>query len=299
MKFLKGLALSLLGFLLFLSLSILGLALTLNYTILNPDFIVSEVDELDVSSLVEEFLSEEIPQEEPYLAEVLDNTIADLEPWIKEQVNAGIYTSYDYLLGKSESLSLVISLEPVKDSLKDNLREAILESPPLELEGASPAEIELYLDEAYSEIDEMLPPRFEFNVSSLDPEVLAQLEQARQYIGYFQLGYKLLIGFILLLILGIILIHRQVKRATREIGIIFLTYGVLEYIAIFVTKYLAGTQLTKLDVPAQLQTLLPQLLSNFLAPLEIFSICLLVVGVALIIVSFVYKPRQPSETEVI
>jgi len=299
MKFLKGLALSLLGFLLFLSLSIFGLALTLNYTILNPDFIVSEVDELDISSLVEEFLSEEIPQEEPYLAEVLDNTIADLEPWIKEQVNAGIYTSYDYLLGKSESLSLVISLEPVKDNLKDNLRKAILESPPLELEGASPAEIELYLDEAYSEIDEMLPPRFEFNVSSLDPEVLAQLEQARQYIGYFQLGYKLLIGFILLLILGIILIHRQVKRATREIGIIFLTYGVLEYIAIFVTKYLAGTQLTKLDMPAQLQTLLPQLLSNFLAPLEIFSICLLVVGVALIIVSFVYKPRQPSETEVI
>jgi len=299
MKFLKGLALSLLGFLLFLSLSIFGLALTLNYTILNPDFIVSEVDELDISSLVEEFLSEEIPQEEPYLAEVLDNTIADLEPWIKEQVNAGIYTSYDYLLGKSESLSLVISLKPVKDNLKDNLRKAILESPPLELEGASPAEIELYLDEAYSEIYEMLPPRFEFNVSSLDPEVLAQLEQARQYIGYFQLGYKLLIGFILLLILGIILIHRQVKRATREIGIIFLTYGVLEYIAIFVTKYLAGTQLTKLDVPAQLQTLLPQLLSNFLAPLEIFSICLLVVGVALIIVSFVYKPRQPSETEVI
>jgi len=299
MKFLKGLALGLLGFLLFLSLSIFGLALTLNYTILNPDFIVSEVDELDISSLVEEFLSEEIPQEEPYLAEVLDNTIADLEPWIKEQVNAGIYTSYDYLLGKSESLSLVISLEPVRDSLKDNLRKAILESPPPELEGASPAEIELYLDEAYSEIDEMLPPRFEFNVSSLDPEVLAQLEQARQYIGYFQLGYKLLIGFILLLILGIILIHRQVKRATREIGIILLTYGVLEYIAIFVTKYLAGTQLTKLDVPAQLQTLLPQLLSNFLAPLEIFSICLLVVGVALIIVSFVYKPRQPSETEVI
>jgi len=299
MKFLKGLALGLLSFLLFLSLSIFGLALTLNYTILNPDFIVSEVDELDISSLVEEFLSEEIPQEEPYLAEVLDNTIADLEPWIKEQVNAGIYTSYDYLLGKSESLSLVISLEPVRDSLKDNLREAILESPPPELEGASPAEIELYLDEAYSEIDEMLPQEFEFNVSSLDPEVLAQLEQARQYIGYFQLGYKLLIGFILLLILGIILIHRQVKRATREIGIIFLTYGVLEYIAIFVTKYLAGTQLTKLDVPAQLQTLLPQLLSNFLAPLEIFSICLLVVGVALIIVSFVYKPCQPSETEVI
>jgi len=299
MKFLKGLALSLLSFLLFLSLSVFGLALTLNYTILNPDFIVSEVDELDISSLAREFLSEEIRQEEPYLAEVLANTITDLEPWIRDQTRTSIYSTYDYLLGKSESLSLVISLEPVKDSLKDNLREAILKSPPPELAGAIPATVELYINEAYQYIDELIPLRFEFNESSLGPEVLAQLEQARQYIGYFQLGYKLLIGFILLLILGIILINRQVRGATRKLGIIFTTYGAFEYLGIFIIKNLAGTQLTKLDVPAQLQTLLPQLLSDFLAPLEIFSICLMVAGVALIIVSFVYKPRQPSETEAI
>jgi len=269
------------------------LVLTLNHTILNPDFIVSEVDELDISSLVKEFLTGEIPQEEPYLAEVLDNTITDLEPWIRDQTRTSIYSTYDYLLGKSESLSLVISLEPVKDSLKDNLREAILKSPPPELAGATPA-VELYINEAYQYIDELIPLRFEFNESSLGPEVLAQLEQARQYIGYFQLGYKLLIGFILLLILGIILINREVRGATRKLGIIFTTYGAFEYLGIFIIKNLAGTQLTKLDVPAQLQTLLPQFLSDFLAPLEIFSICLMVAGVALIIVSFVYKPRQPS-----
>ena len=257
------------------------------------------MDELDISSLAREFLSEEIRQEEPYLAEVLANTITDLEPWIRDQTRTSIYSTYDYLLGKSESLSLVISLEPVKDSLKDNLREAILKSPPPELAGATPATVELYINEAYQYIDELIPLRFEFNESSLGPEVLAQLEQARQYIGYFQLGYKLLIGFILLLILGIILINRQVRGATRKLGIIFTTYGAFEYLGIFIIKNLAGTQLTKLDVPAQLQTLLPQLLSDFLAPLEIFSICLMVAGVALIIVSFVYKPRQPSETEAI
>lgn len=299
MKFLKVLTISLLSLLLFLSLSILGLVLMLNHTILNPDFIVSEADELDISSLIKEFLTGEIPQEEPYLAEVLDNTIADLEPWIKEQVNAGIYTSYDYLLGKSESLSLVISLEPVKGNLKDNLREAILKSPPPELEGATPAVVELYINEAYQNIDELLPPRFEFKESSLGPEVLAQLDQVRQAIGYYQLGYKLLIGFILLLILGIILINREVRGATRELGIIFTTYGALEYLGIFIIKYLAGTQLPQLAVPPPLQAWLPQLLNNFLAPLEIFSIGLMVGGIALIIVSFVYKPRQPSETEAI
>ena len=55
------------------------------------------------------------------------------------------------------------------------------------------------------------------------------LEQAREYVGWFQLGYKILIGFMVLLIAGIILIHRQVKGATRGLGITFLIYGAIIY----------------------------------------------------------------------
>jgi len=294
MNFLRSLALSLLSFLFFLSLSVFGFALTLNYTLLNPDFAVYEVDRLDIPSLAEEWLGEQIPPDEPYLAEVLSDTITDLEPWIKDQVHAGIYTSYDYFLGRSQSLNLVISLEPVRESLKENLRQAILDSLPPEFEGASPSQIELYLHQVDREIDEMLPQEFELNESSLTPEVLAQLEQAKQGIGYFQLGYKLLIGFIVLLILGIVLINRQVKGATRSIGIPFLTCGAVGYISAFIAKYLAETQFRKLDIPAWLQTWLPQFVDDLLTPLEIFSIGLMIAGIALIIVSFVYKPRQPS-----
>ena len=125
-------------------------------------------------------------------------------------------------------------------------------------------------------------------------EAEGALEQARQYVGYFQLGYKILIGFILLLILGIVLINRQVKGATRGIGIPFLTCGVISYIGIFIAKNLIGKLLMRLDIPAQFQTLLPQLLNDFLSPLQWFSLGLFVAGIALIIVSFVYKPRQPS-----
>ncbi len=292
MKFLKGLALTLLSLLLFLSLSIFGLALTLNHTILNPDFIISGLNKLDISSLTKDLLSQQIPQDEPYIAEVVDNTIADLEPWIRDQTHASIYSSYDYLLGRSQSLSLVISLEPLRDSLKSNLREAILRSQPPELAGVPPAIIELYINEAYQHIDQLIPPRFEFNESSLSPEVLVQLEQARQAIDYLQLGYKVLIGFILLLIVGIILINRQVRSSTRELGIVFLSYGAFEYLGIFVVKSLAGTQLPQLNIPPPLQVWLPQLLDDLLAPLEIFSLGLLIAGIALIIVSFVYKPRQ-------
>ncbi len=303
MKFLKGLALSLLSFLLFLSLFVFGLALTVNQTILNPDFVVSEVNKLDMSLLVEEFLSEQIPSEqipqgEELMAEVLEDTIADLEPWIKEQVSAGIYSGYDYLLGRSQSLNLIISTEPLKESLRDNLMPVFLQSIPPELARAPSAIKDAAFNEFYRQFSEQIPPTFDISQSLISPEVMTTLEQVRQYIGYFQIGYRALIGFMLLLIAGIILIHRQVRGATRQLGITFLIYGIPEYGGIFAIKHFAGAQLTQLTTqpgfPTSLQAWLPQLVNDFLVPLEMFSLGVLIGGVALLIVSFVYKPREPS-----
>ena len=296
MNFLKNLALSLLSFLLFLSLSIFSSAFMLNNTLLDPDFVTSEINRLDMSSLAGEFLSEQIPQEQPYIGEVLDKTITDLEPWIKEQSSTAIYTGYDYLMGRTQSLSLTISIEPVKDSLKENLREALLASPPPELQGMSPALIEQYSDETLQRLVGDIEPTFEFTESSLPPEALDILEQIRQGMGYYQLGYKALIGFMLLLVLGIILISRQVRDITRRLGIPCLTYGAFGYAGIFVAKYFAERQLPLLDVPASLETWIPQFVNNLLAPLEMFCLGLLIGGIVLIIVSIVYRRRQaPAE----
>ena len=293
MKFLKGFGLAILSLLLFLSLSVFGLVLTLNQTFLNPDFVVSQVDRLDIPSLARDMLSEQIPPEaEEFMVEVVNDTIADLEPWMKEQARDGIYSFYDYLEGRSQSLSLVISLEPVKESLRDNLREALLQSPPPELAGLPPAEIERYLDEYYQQISQGIPSTFEFTEASLDPWVMAQLEQGRQVIGYLHLGYNALIGLILVLILGIVLINREVKGSTRGLGSTFLSCGVLSYAGVLIAKNVAGTQLTQLDMPVYLQTWIPQFLADTLAPLEMYGIGLMVAGVALLVVSFVYKRRQ-------
>ena len=297
MKFLKGLAITLLSSLLYLSLVALGLAFMLNSTILNPDFVVAEVNKLDVTSLAGEFISEQIPAEGEFMTEVIDDVIADLEPWIKEQASLAIYSGYDYLLGESQSLNLVISLEPMKESLRGSLWQSFQQSLPPELAGLPPAQAEQYFDEFYQEFSQQIPPTFEINESLLGPEVSAQLEQVRQIIGYAQLTYKALIGLILLLILCIILINREVRKTTRGIGISFLTCGVVEYAGIFFIKRFAPTQIAQFDIPSYLRGWLPQFLDNFLAPLEMFSIGLMAGGVALLIVSFVYKRRQPSLSE--
>ena len=291
MNLLKGLALGLLSFLLLLSLSIFGVAFLLNQTILNPGFITSELDRLDVPLLAEELLSEQIPEEDfpEEFGAVLVNTITDLELWIQQQVSDAVYSSYDYLSGRSQILSVVIPLEPVKESLKDNLQQAFLESLPAELAGASPAQIELFLNGLYGQIDEQIPATFEISESSLPPDVLSTVEMVKQIISYFQVGYKFLIGFMLLLIVGIILIDRQIRSTSRKLGAILLPEGILLLVGVFVAKYLAGTQIAQFDIPPYLQEWLPQLVSDFVAPLLILGIGLLVGGVALLTFSFVYK----------
>jgi hypothetical protein len=295
MKFLKGFALFILGTLLFLSLFIFGPAFMLNQTILNPDFVTSQVNNLDITSLAGDILSQQIPSgEEELTAEALSETLADLEPWLKEQTADAVNSFYDYLEGGSQHLSLEVPLEPIKESLRENLREAFLQSLSPELAGLSPAELEQYFNEYYQQISQEIPSTLELDESSIPPEVMATLGQAKQYVGYFNLGYTALIGFILLLILLIILVHREVRGSTRGIGINFLVCGALSFAGVLLAKNAAGPLLAQASMPTYLQTWMPQLLRDTLAPLQMYSIGLMAAGVVLLIVSFAYKPRQPA-----
>jgi len=310
MSALKIVAIVLLNLFLSLSLVVFGFAFTINMTALNADYVTSQLDDLPVSSLMQEV---EISTEESLgdfpIEDYLDDVAAELEPWIKEQAGIIVPHIYDYVLGKSQSLDVVISLEPVRQSLEHTLREAFLESPPPELVGLSSAELEQEFDTRFEKFAENIPATFALGESRLEhelsPQVAKSLEdaeealgEAQRYIGYFNLGYGLLIGFIVLLVLGIILIYREVKGATRTLGATFLTYGVINIIAVFVARGLARPPIARLDIPLSLQTWLTQLINSSLTPLLILAIVLLIVGAALLTVFFIYRRRQtPTETE--
>jgi len=394
-KILKGLAIGLLSFLLFWSLSIFGIAFLLNQTILNPNFVTSQLDKLDVATLVEEIISEQegeeafseeletalvdtiaklapaikegisdaaepiydyllgesesidlastirdnllsseviaslvdeldiaslateiiseqipedIPEDLEFLVEQVDDIIADLEPTIKEELIAAADPILDYLVGKSQSVSMEISLGPMVEELEDILKEILLESPPTELAGLSLAKLEQYFDEYFGEMTEMIPSTIELDETIFSSEMPTQiaealetaeegLEHAGKYVGYFQLGYNILIGLILLLIAGIVLLNREVRGATRKVGTIFLTCGVPWFAGILIGKYFAGKQIAQLDISPYFQELLPRLANDFSAPLQWFSLGLLIGGVVLIAVSFVYPRWRQSHLE--
>ncbi|MFC2018426.1 hypothetical protein ACFLU4_00500 [Chloroflexota bacterium] len=295
MKVLKGFAVAILSLILFLLLPIFATVFMANQTILNPDFVVTELNRLEIGPLAGEIVSEQLPPDYELLADVISETIAEVEPWVKEQAGAAIHASYDYLMGRSQRLELVISLEQVKVVLKEKLRAAAVESLPPVLEGLPPSQIELYLEETIQGIDAQIPSRFEFSQDDLDSFLgRGTLEQVREYLGYYRIGYMGLIGLILLLILGIVLVYREVRSPTRALGITFLLSGGLLYAGIFFARDFVGTEITGLipvDISGQLNEWLLGLWANLLSPPRMLSIGLLAGGVALLIVSFVYRPR--------
>lgn len=297
MNFLKAFGLAILGILLFLSLSFFGLMFTINQTFLNPDFTVSQVEKLDTVSLAKEIIRGQILSQatvpinlpiQAFIFEAVDETINDLEPWLKQQAKEITYSFYDYLEGRSQNLSVVIPLETVKESLRNNISEAVIASPPPGLTDLPPDTIERYLEPFY----ERIPSSFELNEAWLGSRTMAQIEQLRQLVSHFHIVYYALLGFILFLILCIILINHEVRGSTRSLGIVFLSCGVVSYGGVWLAKYAIGAQSTLPQVPVYLQTWLPQLMTDILSPMELYSFGLAGMGVVLLIVSFVYRRQS-------
>ena len=298
MGFLKGLAISLSSLLLFLSLSIFGLVFMLNQTILSPDFATSQMEKLDLASMTKELITPALPAEfleQEFVTQGLDKTIADLEPWVKEEASNVIHRGYDYLLGKSQSLSFTISLEQFKTTLNVNVWQAVLEDPPPELQGIPPALAEQYFNQYYSQFAGEIPSSFEFDISSLGPEVTSQLEQTRQVIGYVKLGFWILIGLMVVLILAIFLINRNMRATSRSLGITFLIYGIFEFVFVLLMKSALIPEIPLPELPSPtLEAWVLGFTTDLMGPLQIFSIGVAVFGVVLIIASFFFEPSEES-----
>jgi len=301
MNFLKGLLTSLLTFLLFLSLAAFGTLFALRSTLLDPDFVVAQVEKLDIAALTEEVaafqLSGQVPAESAFLEEALYSAIAENEPYLKEQAGAAIRSGYDYLLGKSDRLNMVISLEPLKGDVKAKLWQAFQqnqESLSPEVAALPPEMLEQYFEEFYQQFEAEIPSEFVIDESDVPLDVMDVANILRENARNIDTAYYGLIALMVVLVAGIILLHRSVKGATRELGITFLIYGIIEYAGVWATQRYLPT-LPMPDMPPSLQTWLNGFINDLVAPMQILGIGLMVGGAVLIIVSIVYPRLRPAE----
>ena len=291
MNVVRGIFSGFFSFILVVAVIALGIAVTINHTILNPDFAISELDKSDIRSIIVDQVKSQLPEEEPYIAEIIDEVATELEPWLKEQTTEVVYAGYAYLKGDAE-LNIVIPLEQVKTSIKQNLARAIRESPPPELAGLPQSQIEFFISQAYAQVDSQIPQQIEINEALLGAETVTQLQKAKEIIAYIELGYKVLIGLVALLVLFIALIQWwRAKPIARFIGVAFTIAGVISLVGALAAGVIVP-QMISVPLPAEIAAMLPQLISDCSYPLLLYSIGILVTGIGLVVLSL--KLRAPD-----
>jgi len=279
-------------FLLFDVLAFLGIIVTINMTVLNPDFVTSELDKLDVYSVVIEQAKEMLPSQEFISYETMDELVAELKPWFEEQAGKLIHDVYAYLKEDRE-LNVVVSLETVRTAVKANVSEAILGSLPPELLGVPQSVIDAYMAQLYTEIDNVIPATFQLSETSVG-QVAAQLQQIKQIIGYVATVYKVLIVAAVVLVLLIALTHWwQPKPITRSVGITFILVGVAcvldSLLDVWIVQALSRL-VAESSLLLGLEAKLPQLAADFMAPIRMYGIGFLSAGIVLVIISFLFRP---------
>jgi hypothetical protein len=287
----------------------LDLAQALGDSILNASFVISIINNTDLTPLLEQAIENLIaegglPAGTSY-DEYIDEIAADIEPWAKEQVSILIPPAFDYLLGNSNTFEVMISLDDLKETIKSYLKQSFLSSPPAQYQGLSPAELGQEFDALFEASSADIPSMYTFDEELFATEDgtslaanLAATEQTlsdtREGIRLFNTAFMLLTVLILLLTGGIILIYRNVKASTLNLGLISLIYGAGLMILYFASSIIIRDAITQQDVASYpaISDWLIQICSGMLFPLQILFIVFLIIGVALLVISGTYHRWQ-------
>jgi len=309
-----------LSFLLFASLSVFAMGYVMNQTLLNPEFAIEQAGKLDVPARFDlcrrlcfysfappttkatayRSLVEGLSGEMSFVGPAIEKTIEDLGPWLDEQTDTAVYAAYDYILGRTDSLSILVDIRPALESLEENMRQEFLTSPPSGLAGMPSSQLGQVFDQFYGDFAGGIPPTIELDESMLNavsPDIMDMLGQARLYIGYFQTAYRISIGVMIGSILGLIFLHRRVRGATSSIGVPFLVSGISGMIAMMFARQFAGSMISTVGLPAGLQGWVAQLVSDIFDPMRTLGIALIVTGAVLLIISVAYKRGQSADDE--
>ncbi|MCL5992311.1 MAG: hypothetical protein M1419_09465, partial [Bacteroidetes bacterium] len=68
----------------------------------------------------------------------------------------------------------------------------------------------------------------------------------------------------------LVVLYRRAKPITRTLGIIFTIYGALSLVAVLIVRNIVLPRIAPSDLPAEVQTFIPQLARDVMSPLQMF-----------------------------
>ena len=170
----------------------------------------------------------------------------------------------------------------------------LLQNLPADINKLIEDQLKLYFDQYYQEVADQIKDTYTIDESSISSNVMEQLLLARKYIGYFQTGFYALIVFMMFMVAFIFLINRNVRDTTRALGIDFILFGALDLVGVLIAKNINPVNFIP-DIPASLESWLTGLYKDIFSIVQAFSIAILVIGIALLVVSFIVKPRAADD----
>jgi hypothetical protein len=306
--------------------SSINLATTLRNSLFTTEFATALIEELDLSAMAADFLVGEatagVSSDMSHIVDDVQELMVTIEPTIRKALVEAADQILDYLLGQHSTVLAVVHLSDVTDELEAALRQAHGEFLPAGWDLMTPAQQDEHRDEFVASAMAMIPETLEIDQTAFDQELLRQISDAledaeralasaradiadalyeaetslvepRRYIGYFVSGYSLLLVAMGLLALGIILIHRQVSGSTRQLGIILLVYGIIQLVAVVLTRGLIMSRIDIPDMPVAFQHLPEMLIRDVTGVLQVLSIGAIAVGLVLVGVSIAYPRLRP------
>ena len=120
------------------------------------------------------------------------------------------------------------------------------------------------------------------------------LSTARTVVDYFQTYYPWMIVLILVLAALIFVANMNIRATARALGTNLCIFGGLDLIGIIVVKVISPFHflVDVFDIPSTLSNWMEGAANDVTSVALPLAIGLLVVGVALLVVSFIIKPRE-------
>ena len=277
--------------LLAVTMVLLGVAISVSVTILNPDFVVAELDDVPVHTLFAEEAKKQVPPEGAFLLPLIDEAAADLELWEREQIEVVVHASETYLKG-DQAFSATISLEEPKRYLAERLEETLLDTGLPGLNTFNAQQQRMFLEQIQREVDARIPDRFEITEAFIDAETLAGMRAAREYAGYVSMSLWLLPIIALLLVLLIAWVRAWRGRpVTRPVGTAFVVAGIGSLmVRVVAPPALAG--MAPSGVPTEMRPVLAEFISRCFEPLLVYGVVVILVGAMLVLLSFRLRPAD-------
>ncbi len=290
MSFIRGLGLGLTGCLLFFTLLILAPVLALATTISNPQFVINESEKLDISTAIGEYLADQMSIDRSY-ATAINLTTSEQETWIRYQMGLAIRECYYFWKGKIDTIDITLNLDPLRNSLADNLTRVYRDSPPADYQKLSPSEQASFVANARQDILDAVPSTLEINEANLGEDIMSGFRQVKDLLSLINKGLWILAGAAIVLVILLVLISRKGKIMLRSAGAVLIPAGVLTVLLITILRTMLLPNLYPSDLIPELQVWIPGVVNDVLQPALVLGWVFLSVGIILVGVSFFIRDR--------